>query len=124
MMSAFAANNQRCQVEAVPQNGPDPKRELIEPPPATDDPDYEIALQFTNLPKVNREVTALFEWFGFSDLTVPIKGLFEDTLRKSGADQSPTTPRRRLVQQCQSPPGRIVGPGQPGGVIQIGDYCH
>jgi hypothetical protein len=69
----------------VSQNGPDPKRELIEPPPANDDPDYEIARQLTNLPKVDREVTALFEWFGFSDLTVPVKGLFEDTLRKSGA---------------------------------------
>src|SRR5260370_4026480 len=55
------------------------------PPPTDADPDYEIARQFTGAFRGSiEEVTNLFKQFGFSDLTVPFKGLFEDTLRKSG----------------------------------------
>jgi hypothetical protein len=96
------------------------------PPPTNEDPDYEIARQFTGTCRGSiEEVTDLFKRFGFADLTVPIKGLFEDTLRKSGVGPIAVLHLDcdwyRSVRVCLD---ELWDRVSPGGVVQIDDYGH
>jgi O-methyltransferase len=96
------------------------------PAPTDEDPDYEIALHLTGACRGSiEEVTDLFERFGFSDLTVPIKGLFEDTLGKSGVGPIAVLHLDgdwyRSVKVCLD---ELWDKVSPGGVVQIDDYGH
>jgi hypothetical protein len=96
------------------------------PPPANDDPDYEIARQFTGTCRGSvEEVIGLFEQLGFSDLTVPVKGLFDDTLQKSGVGPIAVlhldSDWYSSVRVCLD---ELWDRVSPGGVVQIDDYGH
>src|SRR5258708_39355590 len=96
------------------------------PPPTDADPDYEIARQFTGAFRGSiEEVTNLFKQFGFSDLTVPVKGLFEDTLRKSGVGPIAVLhidgDWYRSVRVCLD---ELWDRVSLGGVVQVDDYGH
>ncbi len=96
------------------------------PAPTNDDPDYEVARHLTGGCRGSiEEVTDLFKRLGFYDLTVPIKGLFEDTLRKSGVGPIAVLHLDgdwyRSVKVCLD---EFWDQVSPGGVVQIDDYGH